>query len=197
MLASMIFRKEPFFHGHDNYDQVKNGRRRRRRDAGSVRWLQLWRLFLAKRLTTGSTDVKGEFKGLSSAHSLVHRAARAHCKGSGHGGPVRLHRQVQHRAGPALQRHPGKVPPPFYGSALKAASADAAFSAPPPDTPVNGGSASSTARTSTWSARRLWTSWTNCCATITKPASRPGRPWITPTSVRSVPLERSVFRLQL
>lgn len=26
MLASMIFRKEPFFHGHDNYDQVK-GRR--------------------------------------------------------------------------------------------------------------------------------------------------------------------------
>lgn len=22
MLASMIFRKEPFFHGHDNYDQV-------------------------------------------------------------------------------------------------------------------------------------------------------------------------------
>jgi len=29
MLASMIFRKEPFFHGHDNYDQVndelKNG----------------------------------------------------------------------------------------------------------------------------------------------------------------------------
>uniref|UniRef100_A0A1I8B3C3 Casein kinase II subunit alpha n=1 Tax=Meloidogyne hapla TaxID=6305 RepID=A0A1I8B3C3_MELHA len=24
MVASMIFRKEPFFHGHDNYDQVKN-----------------------------------------------------------------------------------------------------------------------------------------------------------------------------
>jgi len=24
MLASMIFRKEPFFHGQDNYDQVKN-----------------------------------------------------------------------------------------------------------------------------------------------------------------------------
>lgn len=24
MLASMIFRKEPFFHGHDNYDQVHN-----------------------------------------------------------------------------------------------------------------------------------------------------------------------------
>ncbi|EYC04789.1 hypothetical protein Y032_0086g1991 [Ancylostoma ceylanicum] len=24
MLASMIFRKEPFFHGHDNYDQVKS-----------------------------------------------------------------------------------------------------------------------------------------------------------------------------
>ena len=24
MLASMIFRKEPFFHGHDNYDQVNN-----------------------------------------------------------------------------------------------------------------------------------------------------------------------------
>lgn len=23
MLASMIFRKEPFFHGHDNYDQVR------------------------------------------------------------------------------------------------------------------------------------------------------------------------------
>lgn len=23
MLASMIFRKEPFFHGQDNYDQVK------------------------------------------------------------------------------------------------------------------------------------------------------------------------------
>ena len=22
MLASMIFRKEPFFHGHDNYDQL-------------------------------------------------------------------------------------------------------------------------------------------------------------------------------
>jgi casein kinase II subunit alpha len=22
MLASLIFRKEPFFHGHDNYDQV-------------------------------------------------------------------------------------------------------------------------------------------------------------------------------
>lgn len=22
MLASMVFRKEPFFHGHDNYDQV-------------------------------------------------------------------------------------------------------------------------------------------------------------------------------
>ena len=22
MFASMIFRKEPFFHGHDNYDQV-------------------------------------------------------------------------------------------------------------------------------------------------------------------------------
>lgn len=26
MLASMIFRKEPFFHGHDNYDQVKERR---------------------------------------------------------------------------------------------------------------------------------------------------------------------------
>lgn len=25
MLASMIFLKEPFFHGQDNYDQVKNG----------------------------------------------------------------------------------------------------------------------------------------------------------------------------
>lgn len=25
MLASMIFRKEPFFHGHDNYDQVRAG----------------------------------------------------------------------------------------------------------------------------------------------------------------------------
>lgn len=25
MLASMIFRKEPFFHGQDNYDQVRNG----------------------------------------------------------------------------------------------------------------------------------------------------------------------------
>lgn len=24
MFASMIFRKEPFFHGHDNYDQVLN-----------------------------------------------------------------------------------------------------------------------------------------------------------------------------
>lgn len=24
MLASMIFRKEPFFHGQDNYDQVRN-----------------------------------------------------------------------------------------------------------------------------------------------------------------------------
>ena len=24
MLASMIFRKEPFFHGHDNYDQVRS-----------------------------------------------------------------------------------------------------------------------------------------------------------------------------
>lgn len=24
MLASMIFRKEPFFHGHDNYDQVNS-----------------------------------------------------------------------------------------------------------------------------------------------------------------------------
>lgn len=23
MLASMIFRKEPFFHGQDNYDQVR------------------------------------------------------------------------------------------------------------------------------------------------------------------------------
>ena len=22
MFASMIFKKEPFFHGHDNYDQV-------------------------------------------------------------------------------------------------------------------------------------------------------------------------------
>lgn len=27
MLASMIFRKEPFFHGHDNYDQVSRGPR--------------------------------------------------------------------------------------------------------------------------------------------------------------------------
>ncbi|XP_026549564.1 casein kinase II subunit alpha-like [Notechis scutatus] len=26
MLASMIFRKEPFFHGHDNYDQVRRVR---------------------------------------------------------------------------------------------------------------------------------------------------------------------------
>ena len=24
MFASMIFRKEPFFHGHDNYDQVSD-----------------------------------------------------------------------------------------------------------------------------------------------------------------------------
>ncbi len=24
MLASLIFRKEPFFHGHDNYDQVRS-----------------------------------------------------------------------------------------------------------------------------------------------------------------------------
>ena len=24
MFASMIFRKEPFFHGHDNYDQVSH-----------------------------------------------------------------------------------------------------------------------------------------------------------------------------
>lgn len=26
MLASMIFRKEPFFHGHDNYDQVNKSK---------------------------------------------------------------------------------------------------------------------------------------------------------------------------
>ncbi|XP_013928231.1 PREDICTED: casein kinase II subunit alpha-like, partial [Thamnophis sirtalis] len=30
MLASMIFRKEPFFHGHDNYDQTFNGHSRKR-----------------------------------------------------------------------------------------------------------------------------------------------------------------------
>ncbi|CAM9132251.1 unnamed protein product, partial [Bubo scandiacus] len=35
------------------------------------------------------------------------RPTRAHRQGAGDGGPVRLHRQVQHRAGPALQRHPG------------------------------------------------------------------------------------------
>lgn len=29
MLASMIFRKEPFFHGHDNYDQVKKKKKKR------------------------------------------------------------------------------------------------------------------------------------------------------------------------
>lgn len=33
MLASMIFRKEPFFHGHDNYDQVN-------KQAGSKSHLQ-------------------------------------------------------------------------------------------------------------------------------------------------------------
>ena len=39
MVASMFFRKEPFFHGHDNYDQLVKiakvrivPRRRRRRD---------------------------------------------------------------------------------------------------------------------------------------------------------------------
>lgn len=29
MLASMIFRKEPFFHGQDNYDQVRGEKNQR------------------------------------------------------------------------------------------------------------------------------------------------------------------------
>lgn len=53
----------------------------------------------------------------------------------------------------------------------------------PADTRGSGGSASCTARTSTWSAPRRWISWTSCCATTTRRVSRPGTPWSTPTSV--------------
>lgn len=38
MLASMIFRKEPFFHGQDNYDQVRNGGAR----AAGISSICLW-----------------------------------------------------------------------------------------------------------------------------------------------------------
>lgn len=51
------------------------------------------------------------------------------------------------------------------------------------DTLARGGSASSTVRTSTWSAQRPWTSWTSCFDMTTRPGSLPGRPWSTPTSV--------------
>lgn len=34
MLASMIFLKEPFFHGQDNYDQVKKINNNQKKDQG-------------------------------------------------------------------------------------------------------------------------------------------------------------------
>ena len=42
MLASMIFRKEPFFHGHDNYDQVS-------KSEIIIVFSYLWPVFLSKR----------------------------------------------------------------------------------------------------------------------------------------------------
>jgi len=51
----------------------------------------------------------------------------------------------------------------------------------------SGGSGLSTARTSTWSAPRLWISWTSFCAMTTRRGSPPARPWTTLTSVSPWP----------
>lgn len=95
MLASMIFQKEPFFHGQDNYDQVSE-------NAAAVQ--VLWRF---------SVEAHFCFPVGSDRQSSGHRRA------------VRLPAEIPHRAGPALQRPAGTVSLPSAWRGTPAAAAPA------------------------------------------------------------------------
>ena len=83
MLASMIFRKEPFFHGHDNYDQL-------------VRIAKVLRLIGFPKV---SVLEKNNIR-LTSTNVQLSNA------GAWHRGAVRVLGQVPDRARPTLLRHP-------------------------------------------------------------------------------------------
>lgn len=94
MLASMIFQKEPFFHGQDNYDQVGPTETSRRK--------------------------KKTFHSLSFQPFLIcsHGSVGPNRQGPGDGRAVRLPAEIPHRTGPTLQGPAGTVSPPSLGSAL-------------------------------------------------------------------------------
>lgn len=144
MLASMIFRKEPFFHGHDNYDQVNKSSTVLTADRVQLWLLSCWRMSIYQLFL--HCDCKISFinrklwlallfktmfiswllspyciscvfcKGcgvsptqLTNCSSFCSPAAGENSQGFGDRRPLRLHRQIQHRAGTSFQRHPGKV----------------------------------------------------------------------------------------
>uniref|UniRef100_A0A8C9VNN0 non-specific serine/threonine protein kinase n=1 Tax=Scleropages formosus TaxID=113540 RepID=A0A8C9VNN0_SCLFO len=105
MLASMIFRKEPFFHGHDNYDQ-ENFTKLFKITASQILF-ELLKYWAQKTCMTTLTNTTSNL----TLGSMT-----------------------------------------FWA-----------------DIPARGGKGLCTVRTSIWSAQKLWTSWTSCCAMTTRP----------------------------
>lgn len=115
MLASMIFRKEPFFHGHDNYDQVEPSflifayfccacfpfpSLKTQQDAFQpVHHCSQQRLRNASRdvFATVCSSVRESAEEVLTVLFLVCAAAVGeNSQSPGDGRPVRLHRQIQH-----------------------------------------------------------------------------------------------------
>lgn len=93
MLASMIFRKEPFFHGHDNYDQVKD-----------LKALQ-------KCSMKGDWDPKSAIRTIvmiarvENKKDFLYFLVGPHCKGNRYGGTLRVPGQIPDWVGPTLYWH--------------------------------------------------------------------------------------------
>lgn len=130
MLASMIFRKEPFFHGHDNYDQVSNSHTFYTSIvffSCSLHWRssninnKLWHECCLQTQHNTSCNMFGSDVSLCLQHERIWwRAADRlflvcapvvgeNSQSSGDRRPIRLHWQIQHWAGTSLQWHSGKV----------------------------------------------------------------------------------------
>lgn len=98
MLASMIFQKEPFFHGQDNYDQVGPTETQKQE----------------------KKQTNKPFHSLSFQPFLIcsHGSVGPNRQGPGDGRAVRLPAEIPHRTGPTLQGPAGTVSPPSLGSSF-------------------------------------------------------------------------------
>lgn len=104
MLASMIFQKEPFFHGQDNYDQVP--------DLNTAERSLLSVYHPTKLIIEGKCFLEVLFlKGLWSDSVWFWFAAGENCQSPGDRRAVWLPAEISHRTGPTLQRPARTVSP--------------------------------------------------------------------------------------